>query len=73
MLNFSFTEAQLKLDSTVGSSACGLAPDVYWLIVFRIVQGIGGALMIPGSLSLLSASIDEWETVTKDVNFPKGN
>jgi EmrB/QacA subfamily drug resistance transporter len=41
-----------------GSAACGLAPNVYWLIIFRVMQGIGGALMIPGSLSLISSSIN---------------
>lgn len=40
-----------------GSAACGFAPDVTWLIIFRAIQGIGGALMIPGSLSLISSSI----------------
>ncbi|HTI10599.1 MAG TPA: MFS transporter [Puia sp.] len=45
----------------LGSAACGLAPSVVLLIVFRIVQGIGGALMIPGSLSLISSSIDAKE------------
>ena len=44
-----------------GSAACGLAPGTGTLIAFRVVQGIGGALMIPGSLSLLSSSIDEKE------------
>jgi EmrB/QacA subfamily drug resistance transporter len=44
-----------------GSAACGFAPDVIFLILFRIVQGIGGALMIPGSLSLISSSINEQE------------
>ncbi|MDN5288853.1 MAG: family efflux transporter permease subunit [Mucilaginibacter sp.] len=44
-----------------GSAACGFAPDVTLLIVFRMLQGIGGALMIPGSLSLISSSIDEKE------------
>ena len=44
-----------------GSSACGFAPSVPFLVAFRAVQGLGGALMIPGSLSLISASIDEKE------------
>src|ERR1700755_2970602 len=37
----------------LGSAACGFAPGVIYLIAFRIIQGAGGALMIPGSLSLL--------------------
>src|ERR1700743_237819 len=45
----------------IGSAACGLAPGILFLIAFRIIQGIGGALMIPGSLSLISSSIDEKE------------
>ena len=44
-----------------GSAACGVAADVTLLIIFRMIQGIGGALMIPGSLSLISSSIDEKE------------
>src|SRR5580698_9206886 len=32
-----------------GSAACGLVSQVTLLVVFRIVQGVGGALMIPGS------------------------
>jgi len=45
----------------LGSAACGFAPTVFLLILFRIIQGIGGALMIPGSLSLISSSINENE------------
>src|ERR1700748_3755239 len=44
-----------------GSTACGFAPDVNWLIIFRVIQGAGGALMIPGSLSLISSSIQPGE------------
>ncbi|OCX52327.1 MFS transporter [Mucilaginibacter sp. PPCGB 2223] len=44
-----------------GSAACGFAPGVIMLIVFRALQGIGGALMIPGSLSLISSSINAQE------------
>ena len=45
----------------VGSAACGFAPSVTLLIISRIIQGVGGALMIPGSLSLISSSINEKE------------
>jgi MFS family permease len=45
----------------LGSAACGFAPTVTLLVVFRMLQGIGGALMIPGSLSLISSSINPKE------------
>lgn len=45
----------------LGSAACGFAPTVFLLIIFRIIQGVGGALMIPGSLSLITSSINEKE------------
>jgi len=41
----------------IGSAACGFAVNTTMLISFRILQGIGGAMMIPGSLSLISSSI----------------
>jgi len=37
---------------------CGLAPNVTWLIIGRAVQGVGGALLVPGSLAIISASFD---------------
>lgn len=42
----------------VCSAACGAAPSVGWLIVFRTLQGIGGALLIPGSLAIITAVFD---------------
>ncbi|MBV9388562.1 MAG: MFS transporter [Chroococcidiopsidaceae cyanobacterium CP_BM_ER_R8_30] len=35
---------------------CGLSTSVNQLIVARAVQGIGGALLVPGSLAIISAS-----------------
>lgn len=35
---------------------CGLAPGIEQLIAARAVQGIGGALLVPGSLAIISAS-----------------
>lgn len=38
------------------SAWCGLAPDVGHLIVARAAQGLGAALLVPGSLALISAN-----------------
>jgi len=35
---------------------CGLAPSIEQLIAARAVQGIGGALLVPGSLAIIGAS-----------------
>jgi EmrB/QacA subfamily drug resistance transporter len=32
---------------TVASAACGAAPDAFWLVVFRIVQGVGAGMLSP--------------------------
>ncbi len=45
----------------MASIACALAPDVEALILARGVQGIGGALLVPGSLTLISAVFPEGE------------
>jgi EmrB/QacA subfamily drug resistance transporter len=37
------------------SLLCGLAPTMELLIVFRVLQGAAGALLVPGSLSLITA------------------
>jgi EmrB/QacA subfamily drug resistance transporter len=45
----------------VASVACGLAPDINELILARAIQGIGAALLVPGSLSIIGASFPENE------------
>jgi EmrB/QacA subfamily drug resistance transporter len=42
----------------LGSLSSGLSPTVELLIWSRMLQGIGGALMIPGSLALITASFE---------------
>jgi len=38
----------------ITSALCGLSPSLEWLILFRLVQGGAGALLVPGALSLIT-------------------
>ncbi|HEX4603735.1 MAG TPA: MFS transporter [Candidatus Angelobacter sp.] len=38
------------------SAWCGLAPDMRHLVMARALQGVGGALLVPGSLAIISAA-----------------
>ena len=40
----------------LASLLCGLAPDVGTLVAARALQGVGGALLTPGSLAIISAA-----------------
>ena len=44
---------------TVASVVCGVAPSIPVLIVARSIQGVGAALLVPGSLAIISAYFDE--------------
>ncbi|MFD6158331.1 MFS transporter [Nocardia sp. NPDC060256] len=44
---------------TVASAACALATEPWMLIAARVVQGFGGAAVMPLSLTLLSAAVPE--------------
>jgi EmrB/QacA subfamily drug resistance transporter len=46
---------------SVASAWCGLAPNIRQLIIARGLQGVGGALLVPGSLALISASFSQKE------------
>jgi EmrB/QacA subfamily drug resistance transporter len=46
---------------SVASIWCGLAPNIVQLIVARSLQGIGAAMLVPGSLALISANFPEKE------------
>lgn len=43
---------------SVASALCGLAPSSEVLIAARALQGVGGALLVPGSLAIIAATFD---------------
>ncbi len=43
----------------VASAGCGFASSVQELIIARSIQGVGAALLVPGSLAIISANFDE--------------
>ncbi|HEY6806523.1 MAG TPA: MFS transporter [Pyrinomonadaceae bacterium] len=43
----------------IASAACGFSLNIGQLIVARAIQGVGGALLVPGSLAIISASFNE--------------
>ncbi|MEV6340316.1 MFS transporter [Nocardia vinacea] len=44
---------------TLASLAGGLAPSATWLLIARVVQGIGGAMAGPSTLALLTTTFSE--------------
>jgi EmrB/QacA subfamily drug resistance transporter len=43
----------------LASAACGAAPSIRFLVLARSFQGLGAALLVPGSLAIISVSFDE--------------
>lgn len=43
----------------LASAGCGLAANIAQLVMARAVQGFGAAFLVPGSLSIISASFSE--------------
>jgi EmrB/QacA subfamily drug resistance transporter len=39
---------------TVGSGLCSLAPNLNWLIAFRVLQAIGGSMLNPVAMSIIT-------------------
>src|SRR5437899_11476189 len=40
------------------SALCGFAPSMALLVLFRVLQGAAGALLVPGSLALITANFE---------------
>lgn len=43
----------------IASVLCGLAPNMETLVLFRVLQGAAGALLVPSSLSLITACFED--------------
>ena len=43
----------------LASAGCGFASSIHQLIIARSIQGVGAALLVPGSLTIISTSFDE--------------
>jgi EmrB/QacA subfamily drug resistance transporter len=46
---------------TVGSILCGLAPTIYWLIAFRVIQAIGAAMTLTLAFALITEAFPPHE------------
>jgi EmrB/QacA subfamily drug resistance transporter len=44
---------------TLGSLLCSVAPGLEWLVVFRIVQAVGGSMLNPVALSIITNTITD--------------
>ena len=50
---------------TLASLLCAVAPTSEALIGARLLQGIGGALLTPGSLAIIESTVASYSVVTK--------
>ena len=44
---------------TLASICCGFAPNLAVLLLARAIQGLGGALLVPGSLAIISGAFSD--------------
>jgi EmrB/QacA subfamily drug resistance transporter len=43
----------------IGSLLCSLAPTVIWLVVFRMIQAVGGSMLNPVAMSIITATFTD--------------
>ncbi|WP_090803179.1 MFS transporter [Asanoa ishikariensis] len=53
----------------LGSLLCALAPNLGWLIAFRILQGLGGSMLNPVALSIITNTFTERRARAKAIGF----
>ncbi|GAB0104188.1 hypothetical protein JMUB6875_31620 [Nocardia sp. JMUB6875] len=53
----------------VGSLACAFAPSLGWLVVFRIAQAVGGSVLAPVALSILTDTFTDPKDRSKAIGI----
>lgn len=56
----------------VGSTLCGFAKTLDWFLIGRMIQGVGGAALSPGSLSVLVAAFPDPRARTQAIGIWSG-
>jgi EmrB/QacA subfamily drug resistance transporter len=44
---------------TLGSLACSVAPSLTWLVIFRMLQAVGGSMLNPVAMSIIRNTFDD--------------
>jgi EmrB/QacA subfamily drug resistance transporter len=53
----------------IGSLLCSVAPTVGWLVVFRMVQAVGGSMLNPVAMSIITATFTDRKQRARAVGF----
>jgi hypothetical protein len=57
---------------TLGSLLCSLAPELGWLVAFRVLQAIGGSMLNPVALSIISNTFTDPHSTDLSVLLHRG-
>jgi EmrB/QacA subfamily drug resistance transporter len=53
----------------IGSLLCSVAPSVGWLIAFRMIQAVGGSMLNPVAMSIITATFTDRKQRARAVGF----
>jgi EmrB/QacA subfamily drug resistance transporter len=53
----------------IGSLLCSVAPSVTWLVVFRMIQAVGGSMLNPVAMSIITATFTDRRQRARAVGF----
>ncbi|HEY3633247.1 MAG TPA: DHA2 family efflux MFS transporter permease subunit [Jatrophihabitantaceae bacterium] len=54
---------------TLGSMLCGLAPGLGWLVAFRVLQAIGGSMLNPVAMSIVTNTFPDPRERARAIGF----